>query len=211
MRTHSVFPLHAAATEISIKFLWLQSSNHKAHNSNNISWVIVNKAIQLKTITSAPTYYKNYVDWLPIFLLIYTNFWFGWHEIFIQNCDKTYDSSGHLDHHCHLVLLRNGHCSGGSGDGGCDGSSNSSSGDGSDDGDNRNNQLNAMAATAMTTDGDDKDEGNNTYTTINSKLWRWRQHQRTAMATTVTVTVAMMTLTTVAAAATQQQREQWLW
>jgi hypothetical protein len=53
---------------------------------------------------------------------------------------------------------------GGSGDGGCDGSG---SGNGSDDEGNHNNQPKAVATTAMATDGNDNDEGNNTYTTIN--------------------------------------------
>ncbi len=50
MRTHSMFLLHIAAPEISIKFPWLQRREHEAHICNNISCSNVNKAIWLESI-----------------------------------------------------------------------------------------------------------------------------------------------------------------
>ncbi len=50
-----MFHLHVPATEISIQLLWLQSREHAAHNSNNISCSNVNNAIWLELIAYAST------------------------------------------------------------------------------------------------------------------------------------------------------------
>ncbi len=50
-----MFHLQVPATVISIELLWLQSREHAAHNSNNISCSNVNKAIWLELIPSTST------------------------------------------------------------------------------------------------------------------------------------------------------------